>query len=66
MTQLENHMSQPCLTIPVYKIFGLFNLDKKNSLLMGVMMLPEYSFAFLAPVFMNKYHRVRAQRSRWE
>jgi hypothetical protein len=28
MTQLENHMSQPCLTDPVYKIFGLFNLDQ--------------------------------------
>jgi hypothetical protein len=23
MTQLENHMSQPCLTDPAYKIFGL-------------------------------------------
>jgi hypothetical protein len=22
MTQLENHMLQPCLTVPVYKIFG--------------------------------------------
>jgi hypothetical protein len=30
---------------------------------MGVMELPESSFAFFAPVFMNKYHRVRAQRS---
>jgi hypothetical protein len=28
MTQLENHMLQPCLTDPVYKIFGLFNLDR--------------------------------------
>jgi hypothetical protein len=28
MTQLENHMAQPCLTDPVYKIFGLFNLDR--------------------------------------
>jgi hypothetical protein len=28
MTQLENHMSQPCLTVPVQKIFGLFNLDR--------------------------------------
>jgi hypothetical protein len=27
MTQLENHMSQPCLTVSVLKIFGLFNLD---------------------------------------
>jgi hypothetical protein len=27
MTQLENHMSQPCLTVLVLKIFGLFNLD---------------------------------------
>jgi hypothetical protein len=38
----------------------------KNSLPMGVMMLPESSFAFFAPVFMNKYHRVHAQCSRWE
>jgi hypothetical protein len=38
----------------------------ENSLSMGVMMLPESSFAFFALVFMNKYHRVRAQRSRWE
>jgi hypothetical protein len=22
MTQLENHKSQPCLTVPAYKIFG--------------------------------------------
>jgi hypothetical protein len=29
MTQLKNHMSQPCLTVPIYQIFGLFNLDKK-------------------------------------
>jgi hypothetical protein len=28
MTQLENHMSQPCLTDPTHKIFGLFNLDR--------------------------------------
>jgi hypothetical protein len=27
MTQLENHMSQPCLTDSILKIFGLFNLD---------------------------------------
>jgi hypothetical protein len=27
MTQLENHMSQPCLTISILKIFGLLNLD---------------------------------------
>jgi hypothetical protein len=27
MMQLENHMSQPCLTVSVLKIFGLFNLD---------------------------------------
>jgi hypothetical protein len=25
--QLENHMLQPCLTISILKIFGLFNLD---------------------------------------
>jgi hypothetical protein len=30
MTQLENHISQPCLTDPTHKIFGLFNLDDKN------------------------------------
>jgi hypothetical protein len=28
MMQLENHMLQPCLTVPVYKIFGLFNLNR--------------------------------------
>jgi hypothetical protein len=28
MTQLENRMSQSCLTVLVYKIFGLFNLDR--------------------------------------
>jgi hypothetical protein len=67
MTQLKNHMSQPSLTVPVYKIFGFIQpWSIKNSLPMGVMMLPESSFVFLAPVFMNKYHRVRAQRSRWE
>jgi hypothetical protein len=33
---------------------------------MGVMKLSEFSFAFFASVFMDKYHRVRAQRSRWE
>jgi hypothetical protein len=27
MTQLENHMSQPCLTVSILKIFELFNLD---------------------------------------
>jgi hypothetical protein len=27
MTQLENHMSQPCFTVSVLKIFRLFNLD---------------------------------------
>jgi hypothetical protein len=27
MTQLENHMSQPCLTDPAHKIFGLYNHD---------------------------------------
>jgi hypothetical protein len=29
MMQLENHMSQPCLTVSEYKIFELFNLIKK-------------------------------------
>jgi hypothetical protein len=28
MMQLENHISQPCLTVSVYEIFGLFNLDQ--------------------------------------
>jgi hypothetical protein len=27
MTQLENHTLQPCLTVPILKIFGLSNLD---------------------------------------
>jgi hypothetical protein len=27
MTQLENHMSQPCLTDSPHKIFGLYNHD---------------------------------------
>jgi hypothetical protein len=27
MTQLENHMSQPCLTVLTCQIFGLFNLN---------------------------------------
>jgi hypothetical protein len=27
MTQLENRMSQPCLTDPKIKIFGLYNHD---------------------------------------
>jgi hypothetical protein len=29
MTQLEDHMSQPCLTISKYKIFELLKLIKK-------------------------------------
>jgi hypothetical protein len=29
-TQLENHMSQPCLTVSILKIFRLFNLDRYN------------------------------------
>jgi hypothetical protein len=28
MTQLENLMSQPCLTVLAYEIFRLFNLDR--------------------------------------
>jgi hypothetical protein len=28
-TQLEDHMSQPCLTILEYKIFELLSIDKK-------------------------------------
>jgi hypothetical protein len=27
ITQLENRMSQPCLTVSMYQIFGLFNLE---------------------------------------
>jgi hypothetical protein len=27
MTQLENCMSQPCLTVSMYQIFRLFNLE---------------------------------------
>jgi hypothetical protein len=45
MTQLENHMLQPCLTVSTPKIFGLFNLNI-NSLPMGVIALFETSFAF--------------------
>jgi hypothetical protein len=67
MTQLENHMSQSCLTDLAHKIFGLYNHDLlKTSLLMGVMTFINSFFTFLAPVLMNKHHRVRAQRSRWE
>jgi hypothetical protein len=29
MTQLEDHISQPCLTVLEYKIFELLNLIKK-------------------------------------
>jgi hypothetical protein len=65
MTQLEAHMSQPCLTVSEYKIFELLKLIKR-SLLMGVIELSYCSFTFFASVLMNKYHRVRAQRSRWE
>jgi hypothetical protein len=28
MTQLENRMSHPCLTVSMYQILGLFNLDQ--------------------------------------
>jgi hypothetical protein len=48
------------------KYSGYSTLIDKNSLPMGVMMLPESSFTFFAPVFMKKHHRVRAQHSRWE
>jgi hypothetical protein len=65
MTQLEDHMSQPCLTVLEYKIFELLKLIKR-SLPMGVIELSDCSFIFFASVLMNKYHRVRAQRSRWE
>jgi hypothetical protein len=63
MTQLEDHMSQPCLTVSEYKIFELLKLMKR-SLPMGEIELSDCSFIFFASVFMNKYHRVRAQRSR--
>jgi hypothetical protein len=65
MTQLEDHMSQPCLTVSGYKIFDLLKLIKR-SLPMGVIELLDFLFTFFASVLMNKYHRVRAQRSRWE
>jgi hypothetical protein len=48
------------------KYLGYSTLTNKNSLPMGVMMLPETSLAFLSPVFMKNRRRVRAQRSRWE
>jgi hypothetical protein len=38
MTQLEDHMSQPCLTVSEYKIFELLKLIKR-SLPMGVIKL---------------------------
>jgi hypothetical protein len=66
MTQLENHMSQPCLTVSEYKIFELIKLIKKGSLPMGVIELSDRSFIYFASIRMNKYHRVRAERSRWE
>jgi hypothetical protein len=65
MTQLEDHMSQPCLTVSEYNIFELFYLKSiKSSLPMGVIKLSEFSFTFFASLFMDKYHRVCAQRSR--
>jgi hypothetical protein len=36
MTQLENHMLQPCLTVGIYKIFELFSFSSHKWLLMGV------------------------------
>jgi hypothetical protein len=48
------------------KYSGYSTLINKKLLPMGVMMLPKASFAFLAPLFMTKHHRVRAQRSWWE
>jgi hypothetical protein len=45
MMQLEDHMSQPCLTILEYKIFELLKLIKR-SLPMGVIKLFDYSFTF--------------------
>jgi hypothetical protein len=40
MTQLEDHMSQPCLTVSEYKIFELLKLIKR-SLPMGVIELSD-------------------------
>jgi hypothetical protein len=45
------------------KYSGYKTLINKNSLPMGVMMLPKASFAFLAPLLMTKHRWVRAQRS---
>jgi hypothetical protein len=36
MTQLENHMSQPCLTVGMYKIFEFVLSDYHKLLPMGV------------------------------
>jgi hypothetical protein len=33
---------------------------------MGVIELSDRSFTYFALVLINKYHRVHAQRSRWE
>jgi hypothetical protein len=48
------------------KYSGYITMIFKNSLPMGVMTFINSFFAFLAPVLMNKHHRVRTQRSRWE
>jgi hypothetical protein len=67
MTQLENRTSQPCLIDLVHKIFGLYNHDLiKNSFPMVVITFTKSFFTFCAPIFIDKHHRVRAQRSRWE
>jgi hypothetical protein len=47
-----------CSSVQNIRVYS--TLIDKNSLPIGEMMLPESSFAFLAPIFMNKYHRVRA------
>jgi hypothetical protein len=42
------------------KYSGYSTLSNKNSLPMGVMMVPEVSLAFISIVFMKRHHRVRA------
>jgi hypothetical protein len=48
------------------KYSGYSTLSNKNSLPMGVMMVPRASLAFISVVFMKWHRRVRAQCSRWE
>jgi hypothetical protein len=46
------------------KYSGYSTLSNKNSLPIGVMMIPEASLAFISVVFMKRHRRVHAQRSR--